>query len=347
MAVGVRLGFKKFVLPKFCTNGDWGLCQCTRFEKASSVFDFEHMKETVKWMYGIDLMEEPVGIADYEIEEGFHLWNYTGYNLPVHQGAAILHEIIQKEKPERMLSTEYVNMGFSYGKWLVETEAEQKMYLTLYNMFKPTASIRKIVSDTKYKLTRMPKAERLVVVHIQLARTDEYAGCQRTTFIPMTKLILEKLKIPTGSAVLLVGAGFEQKALEDFELSELADKGIYVHIQPELLSISRANQFPNSQITLFLAFEADYFISTTCESQFGSHIMRVRQMKGLSTCSTADVSQTAIPHIYPQEYMNHPTKVPYLFPTPIIGNVFGVDRCSDTFFSTVESVKRDLEFINH
>jgi len=92
-------------------------------------------------------------------------------------------------------------------------------------------------------------------------------------------------------------------------------------------------QFHNAKISFFLATQADYFISTSYESQFLSHILRIRQLKGLKTCSSTDVSKSEFTHIYPVEYREKALpQIPFLFPLPNTGNTYTVERCSPEFF---------------
>ena len=74
-------------------------------------------------------------------------------------------------------------------------------------------------------------------------------------------------------------------------------------------------QFHNAKISFFLATQADYFISTSYESQFLSHILRIRQLKGLKTCSSTDVSKSEFTHIYPVVQRKGPSPNTFPFPT--------------------------------
>ena len=332
MAVGLRLGFTQYLLPKFCTNGDWGLCNCLHFVNASAIFDMDWMQKQARQELGIDILEDLPSFKPFEHVQVYPFRNYT-FQVGLEEQAQLVHGIIQHEKPV-IATGDVVNMGFSFGKWHVSSERDELLYLAMYNLFRPTQQVQSVIAGLKQKWFSLQSAERLVVVHVQIPRDGNvYPGCQTSQFKSFYELLVDQLKIPKRSAVLLVGAGFEIKKIEDMNLSAVEDYGIYVHIQPEILSISRQNQLLNSQIAMTLAFESDAFISTSCETQFASHILRVRKERGLKSCSSADITLSERRQIYPSELVSKQSaQVPFTFPLPLKGKIFTVERCTAKFW---------------
>jgi len=330
MAVGLRLGFTQYLLPKFCTNGDWGLCNCLHFVNASAIFDMDWMQKQARQELGIDILEDLPSFKPFEHVQVYPFRNYT-FQVGLEEQAQLVHGIIQHEKPV-IATGDVVNMGFSFGKWHVSSERDELLYLAMYNLFRPTQQVQSVIAGLKQKWFSLQSAERLVVVHVQIPRDDNiYPGCQKTQSTSFYQLLIDQLKIPRYSAVVLVGSGFENIKTQD--MSAVEDYGIYVHTQPEILSISRQNQLLNSQIAMSLGIESDVFISTSCETQFASHVLRVRQERGLKSCSIADITLSERMQIYPSELVSkEAAQAPYIFPLPLKGKVFTVERCTAKFW---------------
>ena len=201
LALSIRLGAKKFALPRFCVNGNWGLCACNRFSKASSLFDVEFIKSHAKMLWDIDIIEE---LADYDspsITELINNQNYTLYQRSLDEAVEYIHNLIQTEKSQ-VGQGKFINLGYTFGKWRAVSKQDEKLYLNLFNLFQPSTSIRKLIDDTMYKMKDFDGTNHLFVIHTQFANHEGvYLGCQRSSFQP---LIYEVLPIPPNSSVLLV-----------------------------------------------------------------------------------------------------------------------------------------------
>ncbi|KAG2373010.1 hypothetical protein C9374_012953 [Naegleria lovaniensis] len=143
-------------------------------------------------------------------------------------------------------------------------------------------------------------------------------------------------KLLQGMNVLLIGSGFENKNVESLRLSDLADENIFTYTQSDLMPLTRNHQFHNSVMAMWMAMEADYFVATTCESQFLSHVIRIRQLLKKPVCSMADIAKSMNLNRYDSQYLKNVNKSPYYFPHHVTGRVFLVDKCQLPFVTRVD-----------
>nr|CAG4719354.1 unnamed protein product [Naegleria fowleri] len=134
-----------------------------------------------------------------------------------------------------------------------------------------------------------------------------------------------------GMNVLLIGSGLESKSVESLRLSDLADENIFTYSQSDLMPLTRNHQFHNSVMAMWMAFEADYFVATTCESQFLSHIIHIRQLLKKPVCTMADIRKSIHLKRYNLEYLRHNEKSLYYFPHHVKGRLFLVNKCQVPF----------------
>ncbi|KAG2378967.1 hypothetical protein C9374_007605 [Naegleria lovaniensis] len=258
------------------------------------------------------------------------------------QEIGVAAEFIYKYATNRTdyLNHDILNLGFVWGRWQPMTIPEELLYVQFFDLFAPSEVVHKIVEEWKWKVRYFDSGEPkgFAVVHYQYEFFPGfYPGCERSEFKPneFLQVLVNELKVKRDSSVLLIGTGFEQFSPQnDLKSVELAQNGIALHLQSELLSQSKNHQLHSAALSFWLALDADLFVGTSCESQFVSHILRLRTIMKKPTCARYDVRKTIYPWRYPENYLNATyvdatfSEVPYFFPIHNQGKVFFMEKCS-------------------
>ncbi|KAL9646204.1 hypothetical protein ABK040_008077 [Willaertia magna] len=346
--VASSLSAKKLILPNMCIDGNWGLCWCKNYQKMSKFLDFERLKTVFKQEFDLEVIETDMTTEYLSKSKHFDKYTISEPVLEVYREAIVrpldesVKQVVDKinTNPNRYLSKDIINLGFMWGRWTPRSDDEINLYHKLWSAIQPSAIYRRIINDLLWKFKTVDNTDKFIVVHVQMSSDDKaYKGCQRSKVQAKDLVLyfLNEFAFPPKSSVLVIGSGLEEFGFGQFHFTILSDeKQVFTHTQGELLSQLRDHQLQNSILSFWMSLESDLFISTACESQFLSHILRFRQERKLPTCSTTEIVDTGFPHIYPQEYVKAERgnqKIPYFFPFPNIGNHYIVPRCSKDFIS--------------
>nr|CAG4718417.1 unnamed protein product [Naegleria fowleri] len=334
LAITAKVGAKKFIIPSICTDGNWGLCFCEGNDRFSKFFDLERTKKLAMERFGISVMEyeESAELLKEATEELFPLQDQTLGQKSLSEAVDIIHQKAT-EKPG-YLNHPVINLGYVWGRWRGLDIEEDMLYVLFFDLFSPSAISRRVMEDWKWK-TELDSKGPLIVIHNQIYTSNQnpniYPGCQRTMNTDFISVYLGDFQFKDKDyRILMIGAGFEMQSTEGLRLTELSSKHkVHVYPQFDIMRTTGNHQFHNSLYAFWLSIEADYFIATTCESQFLSHIFTIRKFLGKLTCSIADISQTAYPDSYPEKYLKAENKdqVAYRFPHPYRGSFFTIDKC--------------------
>ncbi|KAG2386088.1 hypothetical protein C9374_002534 [Naegleria lovaniensis] len=333
MAITAKVGAKKFIIPSMCTDGNWGLCYCQGNDRFSKFFDLERTKKLAQERFGISMMEyeESSELLKNSSEELFALQDQTLGQKTLTEAVDIIHQKAM-EKPG-YLNHAVINLGYVWGRWRGLDIEEDMLYVLFFDLFTPSAISRRVMEDWKWK-TELDSKGPLIVIHNQIHTPNQnpnsYPGCQRTMNTDFISVFLgDFLFKDKDYRVLMVGAGFEALTVESLRLTELSSvHKVHVYPQFDIMRTTANHQLHNSLYAFWFAIESDYFIATTCESQFLSHIFMIRKFLGKPTCSIADVSKTSYPDAYPEKYFKESAEhAAYRFPHPYRGSFFTVERC--------------------
>nr|CAG4709200.1 unnamed protein product [Naegleria fowleri] len=343
LALAAKLGVKKVILPSSCVDGNWGLCHCDVPQPFSKLFDLDRMRKYAMERFGLDVDEfehvSPTTFAGSKISEPLiKMDDRTNDMKEIEQAAEVIYTFATNRTD--YLNHEVLNLGFVWGRWQPRSIPEELLYVQFFDLFAPSQAVYKIVEEWKWKVRSFDSGEPngFTVVHYQYEFFPGfYPGCERSEFKPneFLELLVNELKIKRDSSVLLIGTGFEQfSPQKDLRSVEIAQNGIALHLQSELLSQSKNHQLHSAAISFWLALDADFFVGTSCESQFVSHLLRIRTIMKKSTCARYDVRKTIYPWRYPEKYLNATyadvnfSDVPYFFPAHNQGKVFFAEKCS-------------------
>ena len=85
LAISTKLGSKQFILPSIGSDGNWGLCYCSKSQRYSTFFDLERMKKLAKQRFGLTIYEykESQTLLQDVSEELFRLQDNTLYLKPL------------------------------------------------------------------------------------------------------------------------------------------------------------------------------------------------------------------------------------------------------------------------
>ncbi|KAG2382373.1 hypothetical protein C9374_005575 [Naegleria lovaniensis] len=331
MALSVKVGAKKFILPSICTDGNWGLCYCSKSDRYSKLFDMERLKKVAMERFGMSVMEYEEELLKDSSEELFAHLDQTETQKPLAHAADIIHKKAL-EKPN-FLNHQVLNLGYVWGRWRGLSVEEDMLYVLFFDLFVPSNIPRKIMDDWKFK-TEVDSTGPLIAIHNQIhtakQHPDVYPGCQRTTNTDFFSVYLNEFQFKDKDyRILMTGAGFELQSADGLKLSELStNHKIHVYPQFDIMRTTANHQFHNSLYAFWLSVEADYFIATTCESQFLSYIFAIRKLLGKPSCSVADISKTYYPDSYPEKYLHNANgDVAYRFPHPYRGTYYTVEKC--------------------
>ena len=331
----VKSGAKKLLIPRMCTNGNTGMCFCSKALPYSQMLNLQRLQDMSMKLFGLSVEEMTDDFPFHTSPALFGSIDRTMHHRPLDESVMIMYEEFVK-RPD-LTSGDVLNIGFAFGRWLQQSKMEETLYTAIFDMIQPNQILTRIMDDWHWKsqaLTMKNKKNKrpFIILHAQFSFTDLriYPGCQQTRFniTHFDDLVLNQLGVASGSNLLVVGASMDVASPNLFRVGHLAEFGIQVHLQSEMFPLSSNTQLLNSMLAFWLSIRADYFIATSCESQFLSHILRIRKLLGKESCSLADITTSVIIVHYPERYTKDDFSfIPYFYPHPGIGRTYDLPRC--------------------
>ncbi|KAL9644049.1 hypothetical protein ABK040_005517 [Willaertia magna] len=239
-----------------------------------------------------------------------------------------------------------LNLGFVYNWWKVNHESDVQIYSDFFSDISPSPRFEEKIKYYYDKLISISvdgrivgKNHRLIVIHTQIVPEKKgdnwmYAKqCMRLKdphSYDWLNLIVNELKIPMYSSVVIVGYGFQHVPRESFPYKKLFNEhGISLYIQTDIMPSQLDTQFQNSIVAFWLSLRSDLYIETVCESQFASHVLYHRNQMGKDSCATntIDLSTGNSAARYSAFDYNPKTQCAFTYPHYFRGLLYKIPRC--------------------